>query len=349
MRHIYDPISGADVTSTVQATLAAGRKLVTAYLYRWEFMNFVDYNPFGHYCSFSFTDATWPIFVQFCQLGPGGAQQIGTEPGNTPEGFTFTPEALQVDKLSYGIGLDDKPAEITWNVKDSIDYPFGFLANPFYTIDHLSDAVSPSHLTMKQAFAMGLFSEAPVWIHQAIYTDFPNQGGTFLGTALMFRGFVRGAVATRSQLKIQASSLMDIFKTVHVPTQTITPQSRALPYIPVAVSPYGADFTLTTVAGLQQLVFSTAETIPANAMQDSWLVWNPATYAGPLPYGSGTPASPPFRIQGNDASTGSSVTVYFYDTVMVPGGISYIGVYAQPSATAGPSGFLYVPMPEYSA
>ena len=46
MRQIYDPISGANVTSTVQAILAAQRSLVTAHTYRWQFMNFVNYNPY---------------------------------------------------------------------------------------------------------------------------------------------------------------------------------------------------------------------------------------------------------------------------------------------------------------
>lgn len=349
MRKIYDAASGADNTSTAVAALKAGRKLVTAYLYRWEFMDFVDYNPYGRFCSFTFTDAAWPIFVQYYQIGAGGAQQIGTFPGSAPEGFTFTPEAFHLDKLSYGIGLDDRPAEVTWTVKDSIDYPYGFDFNPFYVIHHLGDASSPSHLTMKQAFAMGLFSEAPFWIHQAVYTDFPNQGGTFLGTALMFRGAVRGVTATRSKMKIQLASLMDVFHTIKVPTQTLTPQSRALPYIPVATSLYGGDFSSPTVLGLQVIQFSTTESIPANAMQDSWVIFNPAVYAAEPSYQSGTPSAVPFRIQGNSASTGSSVTVYFYDTVVVPVSFAAITVYAQPSATAAPSGFLYVPMPEYSA
>jgi len=61
----------------------------------------------------------------------------------------------------------------------------------------------------------------------------------------MFRGFIRKTAATASQMKISLASLLDVFQSVQIPTQTITPNNRTLPYIPVAVSPYadtGSDY-----------------------------------------------------------------------------------------------------------
>lgn len=354
MRYIYDPTNGDDVTSSVQATLAAGRQLVTAYLYRWQFMTAWDYDESGSFSNYVFTDAAWPMFVEYCQVGPGGSEQVGfvNRSGGGVPGFTYLPEAFTVDKLSYGIGFEDKPAELTWNIDDTVNYKAGlfFPVGSGYTSP--ADAGAPVNLTLKQCFALGIFSEAPFWIHQAIYDDFPANGGNFLGTTLMFRGFVRGATATASQLKIKLSSLMDVFQDTKVPTQAITPNSRSAPYIPAASSPYGGDFSSIVFVGPQVLQFTTSEAVPANGMQDSWLVFNPATYAGTPAYLNGTPAAPPFRIQGNTATTGGSpqtITLYFYDTVVVPGTYSYLGFYSQASASAAPQGFLYVPPPEYSA
>jgi hypothetical protein len=329
--------------------LQAGRSLVTAYLYRWEFMNCFQFNESGSFSSYSFTDAAWPIFVNKCQLGPGAAQHIGVfnRSGGEVDGLTFLPEAFSVDKLSYGIGFEDRPAELTWAIDDTITYSAGFLRAGQFTAPE--DAFSPSFLTMKQAFVAGLFSEAPFWIHQAIYDDFPQNGGNFLGTTLMFRGFIRGVTASRSLLKIKLASLMDVFNDTQVPTQTMTPNNRALPYIPAALSAFGGDFAFVSAPGPQVIIFSTGESIPVNAMQDSWLVFNPATFAGTPAYQSGTPASPAFRIQGNSAASGGLITLYFYDTVVVPASISFLGFYSQLTTQGGNEGFKFLPPPEFSA
>lgn len=352
MRKIYDPITGADVTTAVQATLAAGRSLVTQYIFRWEFMDLIAYNPYGNWSSFCFTDAAWPIYIESCQLGPGVAQQIGVldRAGGFTPGFNFFPEVFAVDKLSYGIGFEDRPVEVTWMADDNKDYPaYGDGdTNPIF----LSGAISPTGLTVKKAFAAGIFSEVPFWIHQAIYTDFPNQGGVFLGTTLMFRGFVRGLTVTRSLLKLKLASLMDVFQTTQLPTQTLTPNNRALPYVPAAVSAYGNDFTVVSIPNQLVVEFSTSETIPENAMQDSWMTFQPATYAGIPIYLSGNPPAIPFRIQGNSAVVGpgpNNVTVYFYDPPIVPNTPAVISTYAQLTNSGGVPGFPYLPPPEFSA
>lgn len=325
---------------------------MTAYLYQWKFMTCFQFNESGSFSNYCFTDAAWPIRADFMQLDAGAAQPVGifNRAGGFDSGLTFLPEVLSVDKLGYGIGFEDKPAEISWAIADDIDYQAGFLrAGQFTSPGHV---LSPALLTLKQAFLYGMFSEAPFWIHQAVYDDFPANGGSFLGTTLMFRGYLRGVSGTRSLLKLRLASLLDAFQGTQVPTQTMTPNNRALPYVPAAVSAYGADFSAIVAVGEQVLEFTTNEAIPENAMQDSWLIFNPATGAGAEAYTSGTPSAAPFRIQGNTATTGGSpqtVRVYFYETVVLPLLVSTISVYAQLTSSGGAPGFPDLPPPEFSA
>lgn len=349
MRQIYNPLTGANVTSTVQADLQAGRTFVTAYLYRWEFMGMFNYNPYGNFSSYCFTDAAFPVFMKYCALDAGAAQEIGftDRAGGFLAGLNFYPEALYVNKLSYGVGFEDKPAEINWNIKDSTSY--GAVGNTAGAFTYPENSASPSNLTLKQALAMGIFTENPFWIHQAIFSDFPCNGGSFLGTTLMFRGYIRTVTASRSKLTIQLASLMDVFQQVQVPTQVITPNNRALPYIPAATSAYGVDFSAAVINGPQSISFTTAETIPENAMQDAWMTWVPATFASNPVYLNNTPPAIAFRIQGNTATSGGSVTVYFYEPIQVPIGSTLYNFYSQLNTQGGNQGFLYLPPPEYSA
>lgn len=350
IRTIFDPTNGNNVTSTVQALLQAGRTLVTSYLYRWEFMNMFSYNPYSNQSSYVFTDATFPIFVEYYQLGPGAAQQIGIydRPGGSTVGLTFLPEAMNVNKLLYGVGLQDHPVDVTWNIKDSMSY--GALVNTGGVGEtYPEDSQSPNNLTLKQALCMGLFTECPFWIHQAIFSDFPRNGGSFLGTALMFRGFIRSVTANRSKIKITLASLMDVFQQVQVPTQTLTPNNRALPYIPAASSAYGGDFSVLVINGPQEISFTTAETIPQNAMQDSWMTFLPATFAANPVFLNGQPPAIAFRIQSNTASSGGHVTLFFYEPIQIPPGAVLFNFYSQLTTQGGNQGFAHLPPPEYSA
>src|SRR5208337_5685426 len=78
MRRVYDPVSGSDVTSTVQAFLQSGGAPVTAFLYSFQCMNFWDYNPYGSYASFCYTDFETPLFLNYAQIGPGVSTPLGT-------------------------------------------------------------------------------------------------------------------------------------------------------------------------------------------------------------------------------------------------------------------------------
>jgi hypothetical protein len=353
MRKIYNPLTGSDVTASVQSTLQNGQPLVAAYLYRIFFSIFWNYNPYGAWGSYTFTDAAFPIFVNYQQIDAGAAQAIGHYLHGSLQGtgLNFYPEAITHDKLSYGIGFEDKPVTLDWAIDDTKTYNVveeDAITGIFNT--SIGELVSPVNCTVKQGMALGWFTDCPVFIHVALFSDFPDRGGTFLGTSLMFRGYIRKVIATRSRLKVVLSSLMDVFQSTQIPTQTITPNSRQLPYVPTAVSPYGLDWTTPVVITERVLQFNTAEVIAANALQDSWIVFYPNTFTSSIIYSNGMPVPPGFRIQGNDAATGTTVTVYFYEPFAMSNNILPT-VFTQLVAGSGGAnpGFLYLPPPEMSA
>jgi hypothetical protein len=323
-------------------------------------MNFWDNNPYGNYATFCFTDAEAPLFLNYAQLTPNGASQLGCWGGNPatlhPTGLSFIADNITHDKLSYGIGFEDKPVEITWAMDPARAYSALMystsLTAPYWSA--LADASFPANLTLKQALVMGLFTECPFWIHSALFTDFPRLGGTFLGTALMFRGFIRKTNSTASLLKITLASLLDVFQSVQIPTQTITPNNRTLPYIPVAVSAYAdtglfSNYSSPVFVNPLQLQIHTTFSIPAGYLQDCFLSFNPGVYAGFSIFKAGYPTSPTFRIQGNTAGPGT-IQIYFYEPYVWPQTASGFNLYQQQTTAGGPiEGLLFVPPPEFSA
>lgn len=347
------------MTTTVQAFLQEGGVPVTAFLYTLQFQNFITYNPYGSYGSFCFTDFESPLFLNYAQMSARTvASQIGCWGNGSfiASGLPFTCENIALDKLSYGIGFEDKPVEVIWTPDPSraqawIHYN-SFLAE--YVYDDMQEAAYPVNLTLKQALAMGAFTECPFFIHEALFTDFPGRGGTFLGTALMFRGFVRKTVTTASSIKISLASLMDCFQETQIPTQTLTPNNRTLPYIPLAISPWndGGYFShYSSLSGIAptQLQVTTTFSIPAGALQDSWINFNGAAYDGFVPYRSGSPTMPSWKIQGNTAGPGV-IQIYFYEPYILPESIGGFNLWAQQTTTGAPvQGFLWIPAPEFSA
>lgn len=355
MRKIYSP-TGSDVTSTVQSYLLANRKLVTAYLYSWQFMIFWNYNPYGNWGMYCFTDAAFPIFLNRLQLTAApGTSAVGTYWNGVAQnnGLTWLPENLYHDKLHYGIGFEDHPVEVTWGYDNTVNYGVleGAVSLSNIAPTYPTEAQSPVNLSLKQALLLGAFDECPFWIHEALFTDFPNQGGTFLGTTLMFRGFLRKVEASASLLKFSVNSLMDVFQQVQVPTQIILPNTRASSYIPAVSASFGGDFTIGPVISPTVVQFGTSETIGRDAMKDYFVTFEPNLVTGFHIYQSGMPSAPAFRIAGNDASTGSAITLYFYETPIVPGNSfpAAVNIFSQLSQSTGVNpGFPYVPPPEYS-
>lgn len=348
-RIIYDPISGADVTTTVRTTLTTTRTLFIRWLFRFQCQLFWDSNTVGTLVDFAFTD-DFPIFINKYQTQSIGAAQLGTYTGRaitTPNGVTFVPEPMEIDKLDYGIGFEDHPVDVTWYIDDSKQYNAANTSSGVYL------ALSPQNLTMKQAMCMGAFNEAPFWIHQAIYSDDPSRGGTFLGTTLMFRGYIRKVTPTKNSLVLSLASLMDVFQQVQLPPQIIMPNSRAVPFYPAAGGTYaGVWFSLITVISPTVIQFqrfaASPAAVPQSGLRDYW--FNFTTTTGTNPWQSSFVPGPSWRVQDNDVSSGNTVVVYFYEPPVIPGTVGGINVYGQLSLTSvsNPPGFPYVPPPEYN-
>lgn len=350
MRTIYDPTSGADVTATVQTALRSSRNLFTRWLFRFQSVIFWGYNPYLDDATFSFSN-DFPIFVNMAQVGAAGSFQLGTWKNSgshfTKYGETFIPTQMQIEKLEYGIGFEDRPVDLIWYIDDSIDYAgdsaFG-----------LSAALSPPNMTLKKAFIMGAFNSCPFWIYQALFSDDPSKGGTFYGTTLMFRGYLTEVKATSSGLVLSLSSLMDVFQQVQVPTQTIMPSSRVAPFIPGAGGTFATEFvSIHQIVSPTQIIFQPNiignVTYAQDDLRDYWMNFSSASYAGIPSYGTGRPAAPSWRILGNDAVTnGPYVTVYFYEAPIIPNNPADCNVYGQVGLSAKPYGFPSVPPPDYN-
>lgn len=347
MRKIYDPFTGADVTTSVQSTLASGRTFFTRFLFRFQVLGFWFNNATNNFVDFCFT-TDFPIFVNKYQILATGSGQLGPYSGGILQttGDVFIPDNFQINgSFNYSIGFQDHPLELTWFINDTIDYA-GNSGFP------LSSAQSPSSLTMKRAMLMGAFNECPFWVHQAIYTSDPRTGGTFIGTVLMFRGYIRKIIPTSSALILSITSLMDAFQQAQIPTQVITPNCRAVPFLPAAGGTYAGHWT--SIAGIvspTQITFNIGATlsIPQDALRDYYIGFTSNIAGSVLPWGTGFPPAPFFRIRGNDATTSSTqVNVYFYEPPIIPISPSDIPVMGQSSQTGLPKGFPYVPPSEYS-
>jgi hypothetical protein len=206
MRKIFDPNTSSDVTVSVQNVLRTSRTFVTCYLYHWMFMLFIPYSPYGAYGTYNFTDAEWPVHIGNMQLSNRGCEAVGWWGHQVlqPGGLDFYPETITHDKLSYGIGFEDKPCTINFAPTDAVRYGIKTntsLSGTFFI--YPDQCQSPQNLTLRQAFQTGIFSECPFWIHKAIFSDFPNRGGTCIGTTLMFRGFIRDCQVSDSNVKIK--------------------------------------------------------------------------------------------------------------------------------------------------
>lgn len=348
MRKIYDPTSGSDVTTAVQASISSTRSLFTRWLFRFQSVDFWGYNPYLDNATFSFSN-DFPIFVNKAQIGATGATQLGrySQGSLVVAGETFIPTQMQIEKLEYSIGFEDHPVDVTWYIDDAVDYKADLNQG-------LSACQSPANMTLKKAFLMSAFNEVPFWIYQALFSDDPAKGGLFYGTVLMFRGYIRKVTETRNGIVLSLASLMDVFQQVQIPTQTIMPNCRAVPYIPGAGGTYAGDyFAITAINNPTSITFQiniiNNATVPENALRDYWMNFCGATFAGQQAWGSGQPSAPSWRIRGNTfCNNANSITVFFYEAPIIPVNPGSINIYGQFSLSTKPQGFPYVPPPEYN-
>ena len=343
MRTIYDPLTGADNTATAKSFLQSGQTLVSSYLYSWKFVPPWLSNNSGS------TQAYYAILIKTLQLAASGVATV------TPTaGLTFIPSfPIGFDKLEYGIGFEDHPVSMTLDLDDSKTYS-AIVNTTGGASTAPQSAFTPANLNLKQAFLLDVFRECPFWIHQAIFTDFPSKGGTFLGTALMFRGFIRKVDASGSSLILTISSLMDVFQQVQIPTQTLTPNNRALPYILGQILVGSDSFGFSTFNVISPTVFQMSGGGPFtyNQLRDCWITtvgsWDAFEFVAP-PARNGNPPTPTWRIIGNDASVAGLTTIYFEKAPIVCVSNAFLTLYSQNPLSGGSPGFPFVPPQEFSA
>lgn len=347
MRVIYNPTSGADVTSSVQASMLASRSFFIRYLFRFQCLGFWFTNATNNFVDFCYT-TDFPIHVDKYQIVATGSGQLGSYSGGVlqTDGDNFLPEVIQISSaLEYKVGFEDHSVDVTWFINDTLDYQ-GNSGNS------LTSVLSPSGLTLKQALLMGSFNECPFWIHQAIFSGDPRRGGTFLGTVLMFRGFIRKVTSSRNAVVLSLASLMDVFQQSQIPSQILTPNCRAIPFLPAAGGTFAGHWTgVQTINSPTSVTFNigSSVTIAEDVLRDYYIGFTSNVGAGVLPWGTATPPAPFWRVRGNADNGGPSttVTVYFYEPPIIPQIPSDIPVMAQTSNSGNPPGFTHVPPPEY--
>jgi hypothetical protein len=372
LRTIYSPTDGSDVSASVRSVLLATQQPVLCNLYSFCARQFWSYNPFNYIALWTFTDFDVPISLDYVQLYNTGAVLLSNinnpgvnrttyVPGNTSgTAVTFLPRwksgsqdgGFKHSGLTYEVGLAANDVDVTWFLDDNVDY----FSGPFNNIPNYPALINPpvSILSMRQAMAFyRAFDDCPFWIHRAIFSDFPKNGGTLLGTTLMWRGFIRKTEAAADYLKISLGSLMQILQDTPVPSQLIQPNARTNPYLPnpnlagSTIGPYPGPGTITRI-GPKTYTVSCTGTVAANQLVDCWVCFWPAGgYTNFAPQ-SGLPpmATPGWRIQSNTASSGGHLNITFYDPPIVPGNVENINLYSPNSQNVGAPGWPYVPPPE---
>jgi hypothetical protein len=324
-RIIYDT-TGTDVTATVKALLTAtpSAQLFLADLFWLESYQFWGYNPSYFTSSLFLTSYDKPVAVTKLQQTATGLATVNA---------LYQPTAIERGQLEYKIGLDSQTLDLTWYVNDKVPW-----------LIPTAQGFGGSSPTLKQCAIAGYFDECPVWFHRAFFSGPPPL--TFLGTMLMFRGYIREVEATRDYLKFTLTSLLDLFQETDIPTQRLEPGNRLASQIPT-----GTNFNNTTFqpgsSTPTDLVFQyTGSTIPDHILKDAFLI--SAGSLGSEP----TSAAPPFvayRVQDN-VTTNTPFTnalhVYPYEPVLGTVGVAIYGVPPIDGTAGLPPGFPYVPPPE---
>ena len=355
MRTIYDAATGADNTSTAQAALQAGNSFVMADLFTFVNNDFWTYNAFQYKTYFTLTNASFPINVKYLQLFASGSVQLTSLnytrmdhlAGVGTDFILYKPEKIMRGQFSYEVGLSANNTSVTWYIDPTIDY-FKIFAGT-YIIPLISPAVNV--LSMKQSLSLyHAFDGIPFWIHRAIFTDFPSNGGTFLGTTLMFRGYINEVEAAPDYVKLNLNSLMQVVQDIQVPTQLIVPGNRNVPYLAnFGATPFDGSSAITVISPVT-IQMKLGATVTENQYQDCFMSFSAPANGYQTYYGqNGFPSYsvPAWKIQSHTAgSSGGTSTITFYDPPIICGYTFYTGVYTQTGGSA--PGFAHVPPPENS-
>lgn len=194
------------------------------------------------------------------------------------------------------------------NIKDN----FGCF---LFTVSGSGVIASGKFPSWQQAFSAGMFDECPAYIYRAFFNGDPKQGGTLLGTTLMFRGFVREAESGQDHVLLTLSSLLDVFQEVQVPTQIIQPGNRTTPYVPsgVTYTVNGMNVGLSTSAILA--FNNTLSSPPADhALTDAYIITGGVTSFSPV---NGQPQPAFLRVRDNVTAAGV-LYIYLYEPTIIP-------------------------------
>lgn len=346
MRYVFDS-AGNNVTVNVQAALISSKILPIADLYWFQYVNPNDPNngALVKITNTFMTSAPYPVSIGKLQSQPGPL-------GTTTVNATYLPARIQRSEFVYEVGLSDQSCDVTWYTDDSSIFPAGA-------------GRSNINFGFKWALMAGYMDACPMWIHKAFFTPGVgvNSPATLLGTTLMWRGFVRDIKADRGQVTISLASLMHIFQSTQVPTQTIQPGSRIPPFYQGNVFLFGGSITGATPQSTStptdlQFVFSGGGYPVDHSLRDAYFT----SHQQPPPNGftpqSNGPQPPVFRIRDNILS-GGILHVYPYEPinpvtlVCVPNNSpQFLEIFTQTAIDVGSGafaiGFPYVPPPEFS-
>jgi hypothetical protein len=214
-RIIYDPVAGSDVSTTAQGVLLARPStLLLCNLYSFANRVFWAHDPTGNVAVWSFTDADFPISVNYLQLFASGSVQLSglnsgktlTVPSPDGQGVSFLPRARNTvmgspvndggfkhGALTYEVGLAGNDVDVTWFVDDSADY-FEPLSGSYPTL------INPpvSILAIKQAMSYyRAFDDCPFWIHRAMFGPSPYSIPMVAGEILTL-SYIGGDITTGS-------------------------------------------------------------------------------------------------------------------------------------------------------
>jgi hypothetical protein len=264
------------------------------------------------------TSGPAPVSVNSIQAGPNNIQVINA---------TFLPTKIQRGNLNYQIGFQAESCEVTWWPNDTT-----------YWTSSLGAANTV--LNWRRALTIGLLSECPLWIHQAIWSD----SSTLLGTVLKWRGIIRKVESTRDYVKITVASLLDLFQQSQVPSQVIQSGNRQPAYL--GVGNIGSLQGLLGSSTTQDLQFTAGGSPPADhSLADKYIIAGAAFNYIP----TNRDVQPTFyRIRDNVTVSGT-IHVYLYEplySIYLIGNGTYVYYCSQQSLTGGASGFPYVPPPE---
>ena len=270
---------------------------------------------------------------------------------------TYMPQKIKRSTLQYKLGTESSTLSLDLNTLD-IQQPLILTGSPrgmppyqdaAMTLNGATDLVGGWQMiyTLKAAIAQGDL-DGLAFTMWRVFEQTKGDADT-LGVCAMFRGYISGAICTRSSISLQVASLMQTLQ-VQVPTQTIQPSDRGWLYTP------RTNFDFATVVDdlhtSSSFVWVTGATITDHVLGDGWMVF--VASAGVYRNSGTYPTYNSYyqrRIRdnvtfSNPFGAGPAVLLYMYEPLpwkVYSGDTAFL---FSPSTPSGTKGFKFVPIPE---